>query len=143
MPGDASIVVQFSPTYLSQIVTKEVSQASIPGSLKNIQVTMAHNAPITISGDDQMGFMGFEVTKHITIQLQPVIRACQLQVRITSAALSGIPVTFFVSSFEQRINQPLSNSINRSSLPQGFTYCVTNVRTETNGIFVTYSATPA
>ena len=104
---------------------------------------MAHNTPITISGDDQIGFMGFEVTKHITIQLQPVIRACQLQVRITNVALSGIPVTFFVSSFEQQINQPLLNNSNRSSLPQGFTYCVTNVRTETNGIFVTYSATPA
>lgn len=142
VPGEAAIVVQLSPTYLSQIVTKAVRQASIPGSLKNIQVTMAHGAPITISGDDQMSLKGFVVTSHIALQLQPVIRACQLQVGITHADLSGIPATPFVSSFEREINQQLSNSSKSSSLPQGFVYCVINVHTETSGIFVTYSATP-
>jgi hypothetical protein len=141
-PGEAAIVVQLSPTFISQIITKEVHQASIPGSLKNIRVTMAHDAPITISGDDLISLMGFVVTNHVTIQLQPVIRACQFQVSITHADLSGIAVTSFVSSFESQINQQLSNSSKNSSLPQGFAYCVTNVRTETNGIFVTYSATP-
>ncbi len=143
VPDEAAIIVQLSPTYISQIVTKEASQASIPGSLKNIQVTTAHSAPITIGGDGQISFMGFMVTKHVTIQLQPVIRACQLQVSITHADLSSIPVTSFVSSFEYQINQQLSNNSKSSSLPQGFVYCVTNVRTETSGIFVTYSATPA
>jgi len=141
-PGEAAIAVQLSPTFISQIITKEVRQASIPGSLKNIQVTTAHSAPITIGGDDQISFMGFTVTKHVTLQLQPVIRACHLQVTITHADLSSIPVTSFVSSFESQINQQLANSSKNSSLPQGFAYCVTNVRTETNGIFVTYSATP-
>ena len=142
VPSEAAIVVQLSPTFISQIITKEVSQASIPGSLKNIRVTMAHDAPITISGDDLISVVGFVVTNHITIQLQSVIRACQLQVSITHADLSGIAVTSFVSSFESQINQQLANSSKNSSLPQGFTYCVTNVRTETNSIFVTYSATP-
>jgi hypothetical protein len=87
--------------------------------------------------------MGFMVTNHVTVQLQPVIRACQLQVSITHADLANIPVTSFVSSFEDRINQQLSNNSKSSSLPQGFVYCVTNVHTEPSGVFVTYSATPA
>jgi hypothetical protein len=143
VPSEAAIVVQLSPEFLSQIATKEVSQVSIPGGLKNIQVTTAQNAPITIGGDEQISLMGgLVVTNHIIVQLQPVIRACQLQISITHADFSGIAVTPFISSFERQINQWLSNESKNSSLPQGFTYCVTNVRTETNNIFVTYSAMP-
>jgi hypothetical protein len=143
VPGQAAIVIQLTPAYLSQVVTKELSSASIPGNLKNIQVTMAHSAPVTISGDDQINFMGFAVTRRITMQLQPVVRACQVQVGITHADLSGIPVTSFVSPLEQQINQQLSNRGSSSLLPKGFIYCATDVHTETNGIFVTYSARPS
>src|SRR5713226_3433048 len=34
VPAAAAIVVQLSPTYLSQMATKDVSQANIPGNLK-------------------------------------------------------------------------------------------------------------
>jgi hypothetical protein len=142
-PGQAAIVIQLTPTYLSQVITKEISSASVPGNLKNIQVTMAHNAPVTISGDDQFNFMGLGVTRHITMQMQPVVHACQVQVGITHADFSGIPVTSFVSPLEQQINQQLSNRGNNSLLPKGFIYCATDVHTETNGIFVTYSARSA
>lgn len=143
VPGQAAIVIQFTPTYLSQVVTKEISSANIPGNLKNVQVTLAHNAPLTISGDDQISFMGFGVTKRVTMQLQPVIQACQVRVSITHADFSGIPVTSFASPLGQEINQQLSGNGNSSLLPKGFVYCVTNVRTETTGLFITYSARPA
>src|SRR6185437_6130606 len=107
------------------------------------QVTMAHNTPITISGDEQVTILGFAVTRHATMQLQPVVRACQVQVGITHADFSGIPMTSFVSPLEQQINQQLSNKGSSSLLPAGFIYCATNVHTETNGIFVTYSARSA
>jgi hypothetical protein len=142
VPSEAAIIVQLSPTYLSQIVTKEVNQTNIPGSFKNIQVTMVHSASITLSGDDQLSLMGFSVTNHMLMQLQPAIHTCQLQVSITHADINGIAINSFVSSFEHQINQQLANNSKNSSLPQGFTYCATNVRTETNGIFVTYSAKP-
>lgn len=142
VPGQAAIVIQLTPAYLSQVVTKEVSSANIPGNLKNIQVTMAHNAPVTISGDEQVNILGFVVTRRATMQMQPVVRACQVQVGITHADFSGIPVTSFVSPIEQQINQQLSNKGSSSLLPKGFIYCATDVHTETNGIFVTYAARP-
>lgn len=142
VPGQAAIVIQLTPSYLSQVITKEISSANIPGNLKNIQVTMAHNAPVTISGDEQFNLLGFVVTRRATLQLQPVVRACQVQVGITHADFSGIPVTGFVSPFEQQINQQLSNKGSGSLLPSGFIYCATDVHTETNGIFVTYAARP-
>jgi hypothetical protein len=104
---------------------------------------MAHGAPITISGDEQVNILGFIVTRRATVQLQPVVHACQVQVGITHADFSGIPMTSFVSPLEQQINQQLSNKGSSSLLPQGFIYCATNVHTETNGIFVTYSARSA
>jgi hypothetical protein len=140
VPAQAAFVVQLTPTYLSQVITKEMSSASIPGNLKNIQVTTAHGMPVTISGDEQIDFMGFVVAKRVTMQLQPFIRTCRVQVSITHADFSGIPVTSFVAPFEQQINQQLSSSSNNSVLPKGFIYCVTDVHTETKGLFVTYSA---
>jgi hypothetical protein len=142
VPSAAAIVVQLSPTYLSQLATKEASQANVPGTLTNIRVTMAHNAPVTISGNDQISFMGIAVTRPVTMQMQPVIHACRLQVSITHADFSGIPLTSFVSSFEQQVDQELANNADDSLLPKGFVYCVTNVHTEANGVFVTYSARP-
>jgi hypothetical protein len=141
-PDEAAISVQLSSTYISRIVTKEASRAKIPGSLKNIRVTTAHNAPITVSGDDQMSFIGLAITNHMTVQLQPVIRTCQPQVHITHADISGIPVTSFVSSFEAQINQQFSKSSKNSLLPRGFVYCATNIHTEPSGLFVAYSAKP-
>jgi len=143
VPGQVAIVIQLTPAYLSQVITKDMSSASIPGNLQNIQVTMAQGAPITISGDEQVDFLGFSVTRRATVQLQPVVRACQVQVGITHADFSGIPVTAFVSSLEQQINQQLANGGSNSLLPKGFIYCATDVHTETNGIFVTYSARSA
>jgi hypothetical protein len=143
VPGQTTaIVIQLTPTYLSQVITKEISSASIPGNLTNIQVTMAPNTPITISGNEQVNVLGFAVTRPVTVQLQPVVRACQIQIGITHADFSGISVTSFVSPLEQQINQQLSSKQSGSLFSKGFVYCATDVHTETNGIFVTYSARP-
>ena len=142
VPGEAAIVVQLGPTYLSQMAAKEASQANIPGNLQHVQVKLTHDAPITITGDDQFSLFGFAITRQISMQLQPTIHACSLHISVTHADFAGIPVTSFVSTFEQQINQQLSSSTDSKSLPQGFVYCITNIHTETNGIFVTYAARP-
>src|SRR2546426_677611 len=55
-------------------------------------------------------------------------------------ALSGIPITGFVSNFESQLNQQLESG--PSNLPKGFVYCKTSVRTDPQGVYITISATP-
>jgi hypothetical protein len=139
----AAIVIQLTPVYISQVITKDISSASIPGNLTNIQVAMAPKGPITITGNEQINILGFAVTRPVTVHLQPVVHACQVQIGITHVDFSGISVTSFVTPLEQQINQQLATQNNNSMLPKGFLYCATDVHTEKNGIFVTYSARPA
>ena len=139
-PQTGSIVVQVSNTYISQIVQKNIQSAGLPGQVQNIHVQLAHNQPITVTGDDVTSVLGINVTRHFTILLQPYIQLCQLHVHVLRADLSGIPVTGFVATFEGKINQQLQVKV--SNLPQGFIYCTVGVHTETNAVFIVYSATP-
>jgi hypothetical protein len=138
-----AIVLQLTQAYLSQVVAKDISSANLPGHITDIHVTVVSNAPITITGNEQVIILGFTVTRPFTIHLQPVVRACQIQIGITHADLSGIPITTFVSPLEQQINQQLTNQGNSSMLPKGFLYCATDVHTATNGVIVTYTARSA
>jgi len=141
VPGsNGAIIVQASSTYITQLIRKNITSSGLPGDVKNIQVKLVHNGPITVTGDDQLSFLGVGLTRHFSLQVQPVVNACQLQVHVVHADLEGIAVTGFVSTFEGQINKQLH--VDTSNFPNGFTYCLTNVRTEPQGIFATYSATP-
>ena len=59
---------------------------------------------------------------------------------VVNADFSNIPVTRFAQSFENQINQQLEKR--PEGLPVGFQYCNTEVRTDSAGLFVTYTATP-
>jgi hypothetical protein len=138
--GQGDIIIEADRAYLSNIVIQNLRRAGMPGTIQNVVVTLAQGDQFTIDGDDAFSLLGIGVSKHFTLVVQPYIRSCFLQVHVVSANLSGIPVTGFVEAFESNINEQLQQK--PSGLPTGFQYCATNVRTQPDGLFVTYSATP-
>lgn len=136
-----TVVAQVSPTLLAQLLEKTIQTSGVPGSVKNVQVVLSQDGYMNITGDETVTLLGFTVTKNIAITVQPYTNNCQVQMHVISADFSGISVTGFVSSFEGQINQRLH--IPTENLPQGFHYCITGVRTDPQGLFVTASVTPA
>jgi hypothetical protein len=135
-----AIHIQLSSAFVTQLVKRNISSAGLPGQISNVQVVLTRNAPMTITGDDQVNVLGIAITRRFTVTLQPLVQSCRPHVRVLHADMGGIPVTGFASSFEAQIGQQLQ--FNTNDLPQGFTYCVTGVQTETNTLSVNVSATP-
>ncbi len=138
--GSGDLIVEANKTYLTAIVSQNLRSAGMPGTIENVVVTLSQGDQFTVDGDDAFSVLGIGVSKHFSLVVQPYIHACSLQVHVVSANLSGIPVTGFVQSFESNINAQLQEK--PGGLPTGFQYCATGVRTQPDGLFVTYSATP-
>jgi hypothetical protein len=138
--GSEAIMMQVSSTYIAQLIEKDISSAGMPGTIHNVKVALVHNGPITVTGDDELELLGLGVSKHFRLTLQPLVRSCQLQVHVLHADMAGISVTGFVAMFENQINEQLQ--VKPEDLPRGFKYCATNVRTEPQQLFLTYSAKP-
>ncbi len=139
-PGRTDISVVADRAYITSIVSTNLREAGLPGTVENVQVDLASGDQLTINADDTFNFLGFAFTKHFTVIVQPYIGNCALQVHVTHADLSSIPVTGFVSSFESSINQQLLQK--PTDLPAGFQYCATGVSTQPAGLLLTYSAIP-
>lgn len=135
------IIVQVEPAYITHVVASDLQSSGLPGQVSNVKVTLARGNQMTIAGDDQFTLLGVGVTRHFTVVVQPLVNHCQLQMHVLHADLQGIPVTAFVANFEGQINQQLQ--VKPTNLPKGFVYCITAVRTDPKGVFVTYSTTPA
>ena len=132
---EGAIIIQVGISYTAQLVAKDLRATGLVNA-SNVQVTMAQGDLMTITGDEEIAF-GF--TRPFTIVIQPVISQCQLQMHTVSANLAGIPVTTLVANFENTINQELQSK--NGTLPSGFVYCKTNVRTDAHaGLFLTFSA---
>jgi hypothetical protein len=138
--ANGAITVQVSAGYIAQLVEKTLGSSGIPGSVTHVRVTLAQKNSITVTGDDQLAIMGVGVTRHFSLQLQAFVHSCQLQMHVLHADLGGIPLTGFVAAFESQINEQLQ--LDPSSFPKGFTYCVTDVRTRSQELLITYSAKP-
>jgi hypothetical protein len=139
-PAQGNLVIDANRSFVTQLVRNNLADAGLPGEVRNVTVTLKHGAELIVQGDDVYSVMFVTITKHFTINLQPYVRSCMVQVRITHADLSGIPVTTFAQSFQGKINQQLAQK--PSGLPAGFTYCTVGVTTEPGGMYVTYQATP-
>ena len=135
-PQSSDIVVQAGPAYITHLVDRGLKNSGIVNA-SNVQVTLQSGDRMTINGDDQLAF-GF--TRHFTIVIQPVIASCQLKIHVLQADLGGIPITGFVVLFEDQINQQLQSK--PTTLPVGFVYCETSVRTDPQGLYLTVSAKP-
>lgn len=140
VPSTNAIVVQIGPAYITHLVSNVLQTSGLPGSIQNVQVTLASGDQATITGVDQITVLGIGTTRHFTIVIQPYVAACQVKVHVLHVDLGGIAVTGFAALFEGQINAQIQ--VNTSKLPGGFTYCTTSVRTDAQGVYVTYSATP-
>lgn len=138
--GKDAVVVQLSKTFLTQLIKKKADFSSLPGTVSNVQVAQIQQNSITITADDQVGVLGITTTKQFTLKLQPVVSNCAVHMHVLHADLQGVPLTNVAASFEDQINQQLVQT--GTALPGGFTYCATQVRTESQAIIISYSATP-
>ena len=139
-PGRTDISVVADRAFITSIVTMNLRESGLPGTVENVQVDLASGDQLTINADDAFSVLGISFSKHFTVIVQPYIGNCSLQVHVTHADLSSIPVTGFVSTFESNINSQLQQK--PTNLPQGFQYCATSVSTQPAGILLTYSAIP-
>ncbi|MBV9615311.1 MAG: hypothetical protein JO031_07645 [Ktedonobacteraceae bacterium] len=136
----AAILVETKTAYMTQVVQKNMNAPGLPGQISNAQVSFTHNGPMVITGNIQIGILGIGTTRQLTLALQPYISSCQLHLHVLRADLQGFPITVFVQAFEGQINSQMQMKV--AGLPPGFNYCVTNVHTEPDGLYLTYSATP-
>lgn len=139
-PGKTDISVVVDKAFITSLVSMNLRQSGLPGTVKNVQVSLARGDQMTINADDAFNIVGIGFTKHFTVIVQPYIKQCTVQIHVTHADLSSIPVTGFVSAFESNINEQLQQK--PTGLPQGFQYCTTSVSTQPAGMLLTYSATP-
>ncbi len=139
-PGRTDISVVADKAFITSIVSMNLRESGLPGAVENVQVDLASGDQLTINADDAFSILGLDFTKHFTVIVQPYISNCSLQIHVTHADLSSIPVTGFVSSFESSINAQLLQK--PTSLPLGFQYCATGVSTQPAGLLLTYSAIP-
>lgn len=137
--AQGNLIVEVDKSFLTQLVSQDISSAGLPGQVRNVSIALARGDALTVQGDDAYTVLGLSLSRHFVVGIQPYVKSCVLQVRVTSANLGGIPVTGFVQLFQNKINQQLSKK--PAGLPDGFTYCTASVRTETGGMFVTYKAT--
>ena len=138
-PSTGNIVVQTDSTYLTHLVEQNLRTSGMPGDISDVRVKLVSGAQMTITGNDRFSLLGIGVTRQFTLVVQPYVSSCSLQMHVIRADVSNIPVTGFAQTFESSIDAQLRTT---TPLPQGFTYCVTGVRTEPDGLFITYSATP-
>lgn len=139
-PATSDIVVEVGRAFMTHIVNNALQTSGLPGSIQNVQMTLASGDSATVTGSDQISVLGIGTTRHFTIVLQPYIASCQVNVHVLHADLGGIPMTGFASLFEGQINSQIH--VNTSKLPAGFTYCTSGVRTDPQGVYVTYSVQP-
>jgi hypothetical protein len=134
------IIVETNRAFLTDLITQNLKTSGLPGTVKNVQVTLKNGDQMTITGDDEFSFLGIDMTRNFTLVLQPYVTSCVLQMHVVHADVGSIPITGFVEAFESNINAQLRTK--PTGLPTGFTYCAVGVRTETGGMFISYSATP-
>ena len=134
------IIVEANRSFITQLVTKNLNSSGMPGKIQRVNVNLTQGSQMIMSGEDVFSILGVHVIRPFTFIVKPYVSSCILQIHIVQADFSNIPVTRFVQSFENQINQQLQKK--PEGLPSGFQHCTTGVRTEPVGVFVTYSATP-
>lgn len=140
VPATGNIVIEIDKTFLTHLLTSNLQSSGLPGTVQNVQVTMVPTDEMSIQADDEFSILGIGASRHFTLVVQLFASSCTIQTQVVHADVGSIPVTGFVQIFQGNINSQFQTK--PSGLPKGFTYCASGVRTETQGMFVTYTATP-
>jgi hypothetical protein len=139
-PASSALVVQAGSAYVNQLAQQQSGSFDVPGKVKNVQITFVHAGPVQVTGDDELSLFGLSMTRRFSLQVQLYVDACKPKAHVLRASFSGVPITGFVTSFEQSINQQLQGNV--SGLPSGFSYCMTSIQTEPQGATITFAAQP-
>jgi hypothetical protein len=139
--AQGNVIIEANAAFVTQLVQQNITSAGLPGDVKNVKVELEHTTELIITGDDVNTLLGVPISRRFTVNLQPYVHSCMLQMRVTHADLGGLPVTTFVQAFEGDLNAQLAQK--PSGLPSNLTYCTVGVRTEPGGLFVTYQVTTA
>ncbi len=140
LTSSGNIIVEADRSFITQLVTKNLSNAGMPGQPQNVAVSLIAGDQMIVSGEDVIPFLGIQLTRPFTLTVQPYVASCALKIHIVHAEISNVAVTSFARSFEDQINQQLAQK--PEGLPSGFQYCTSGVRTAPAGMFITYKATP-
>jgi hypothetical protein len=132
-PGN--VIVHADSTVIASVLQTSLRGVQIPGDISNIQVQFAQGDQMTVTGDYRYKILNANVTHPFTIVLQPLVNECHLQVHILKADFGNTPITGLAALFEDKINQQLKPKSN--ILPGNTEYCITYVRTDPTGLFVT------
>ena len=137
-PHSSDIVVQAGPAYITHLVDRGLRNSGMLNA-SHVQVTFERGDRMIINGDDQIAF-GF--TGHFTIVVQPLIASCRLKIHVLQANLAGTQLRnkVFNELFEDQVNQQVQSK--PTTLPAGYAYCETSVRTDPQGLYLTVSAKP-
>src|SRR5258708_2571713 len=134
-PTPGNVIVHADSTVIASVLQTSLRGTQIPGDISNIQVQFAQGDQMTITGDYRYKILNANVTHPFTSVLQPLVNECQLQVHILKTDFGNTPITGLAALFEDKINQQLKPKSN--ILPGNTEYCITNVRTDPTGLFVT------
>jgi hypothetical protein len=137
-PSRGDIIVEAEREYIAQLVRKNLNSSGMPGQIQKVTVNLTQGSQMMVSGEDKFSILGFQVTRPFTFTVQIYVSSCALKIHIVHADFSNMPVTRFAQNFESQTNQQLQQR--PEGLPSGFQYCITGVRTEPAGLFVTYEA---
>ena len=131
-PGN--VTIQANVALLTPLVEKSLHDAGLPGTLSNVHLQFAEGQDMTITGNYILNVLNKPLSLPLTIEVQPYPQRCRMAVHVLRADVSNIPVTSFVSRFEDELNKqlvPLQNN-----LLVNVKYCVVGVHTGSSGLSV-------
>jgi len=131
------VSVQVDAATITPLLEQSLQAAVTPGNITNMHVQFAEGAQMTITGNYDYNVMMAQVSNPFTIELQPLVNECQLQVHILHADFAGVPVTRLAALFEDKLNQELYTLLH--TIAGNISYCLTNVHTDPAGLSTTFT----
>ncbi len=135
-PTPGNVTIHADAALLAPLMEMSLQDAGLPGKITNVQLKFAEGQDMTITGNYIMSVLNKPLALPLNVELQPYPQQCRIAVHVLQANVSNIPMTSFVSSFENELNKqllPLQNN-----LPVNVEYCVVGIHTDTTGLGATF-----
>ena len=136
-PTPGHVIVHIDAATITPLVEQSLQAAEIPGNITNVQVQFAEGEQMTVTGNYENSIMHVQVSNPFTIELQPLVNECQVQVHILHADFARVPVTRLAALFEDKLNQKMQ-FISKTTAGN-ITYCLTAIHTDPAGLSATFT----
>ena len=134
-PTAGHVIVQIDAATITPLVEQSLQAAVTPGNITNVQVQFAEGAQMTITGNYDYNVLNAQVSNPFTIELQPLVNECRVQVHILHADFARVPATRLAALFEDKLNQKLQSILPTTA--GNITYCLTAIHTDPAGLSAT------